>query len=123
MITSFWKRFDDLPPILVRLLARKSHSRELTTVEIAERSGLTPYQVTAIGLSLNWDGIDVQTAHRFCVACNVDFCNSKQMHQTMQYLKKTKPTWQHLRFSPEWVTLYEPLMIRYMNHMKARHKR
>lgn len=121
MIYPLWKWLDAYPPILVRLLARTHHSHALSTQEISDRSGLTPYQVTMLGQSLSWDGIDIRFIKAFMQGCNVDFCDTKRMKLQRLYLKH--PTWQHLRVSDDWNTLYQPLMIRYRAYMKAMLKR
>ena len=113
----FWKRCDLIPPILVRLLARRRHGPPLTEVEIAKASGLDPYHVYSISNNLDWRGIDLPTMRAFTVACGVDFDNRIQMKRVESYLK-SKPTWQYLRKSPDWIVYYQPLLRKLYNSAK-----
>ncbi len=101
-----------MPPILVRLLARYPHGRPFSDAEISERSGLNPIQVHAVSQCVTWEGVDVPTARKFLVGCGVDFCNRSDMKRIDTYVRK-KPTWKYLRTSPDWKTVYEPMMKRW----------
>ena len=123
-MTSFWKRFDTLPPILIRLLAtdRTRRKRAMTAADIAHRSGLPVHQVDYLSQFTSWEGIDVPTARKFLHGCNIDFTNYKDMQRVAEYLgAKAGRTaqWRHLRSTREWRTLYEPMMIRYLRSMKG----
>jgi hypothetical protein len=111
---NFWTRSERIPPILVRLLARRKHGPPLSDREIAEASSLPIHQVFCISQSLTWDGIDLPTMRKFLTGCKVDFENTKQMDRVEAYLRiKPAPSWQHLRMSPDWLTFYAPLIRRY----------
>lgn len=114
---SFWEMADLFPPILVRLLARKN-GMALTDDEIAKASGLNHFRIHVISCMVTWDGIDIPTARAFLTGCQIDFCNGDQMNRMKVYLGVTsrtqfQPAWHHLRRSPDWNTLYEPLKKRY----------
>lgn len=109
---TFWERADNLPPILVRLLARKAHGRPLALHEIAEASRLPIIEVYYLSESTSWDGVPVNKMRSFLSACGCDFCDPKQMRRVDGYVQ-SKPTWQYLRKSPDWRAYYEPLMRRY----------
>ncbi len=110
---SFWTRSEKLPPILVRLLARRPHGPPLDTLDIAVASGgLSAYQVDIISHATNWNGIPFDHMRAFLTGCGVDFENSKQMERVASYLR-SRPTWQHLRKDKLWRAYYQPLMLRY----------
>jgi hypothetical protein len=115
---TFWQRAEQMPPILVRLLARKSRSRPLGFHEIAEASGLPIIMVYCISESTSWDGVAVNEMRAFLCACRCDFCDKKQMRRVNAYVA-SKPTWQYLRKSHDWKTYYEPLMRRYLASVKS----
>lgn len=115
---TFWQRSSRIPPILVRMLARRRHGPPLTDTEIATASGLAPSQVFAIAQCTDWTGIDVPTMRRFLQACGVDFEDRKQMVRIDAYLR-ARPSWQYLRTSPLWRSYFEPLMCRYIQSRKT----
>lgn len=114
---SFWTRAETIPPILVRLLARRRHGPPLTDAEISAASGLSVAQVFAISQCTDWSGIDLPTMRKFLVACEVDFESFTQMKRVDSYLA-SNPTWQALRKSPQWKPYFEPLMRRYIQSVK-----
>jgi hypothetical protein len=95
---TFWKRAQDFPPILCRLLARRKWGRPLTDTEIADRTDrivgppgilvvLAPIEVGKIALSTSWKGIDVYDMQAFLIGCNIDFCNAEQMKRIDSYIR------------------------------------
>ena len=66
-------------------------------------------QVRTISECITWDGIDLPIARKFLHGCGVDFCNRSHMKRVESYVRK-KPTWKYLRTSPDWQTVYEPMM-------------
>ncbi len=109
----FWTRLNRYPPVLCRLLAREKRGRPLTTVEIAERSGLPPAKVEAISASVSWEGVEALEMMRFIQACGCDFDAQKDMRRVEDYLRK-RPKFTYLRRSPQWKNYYYPLVVKWM---------
>ncbi len=117
--TKFCQRLNDFPPILVRLLAHE-RGHPFTGIEIAARSARTPgvnyslnaAQVEAISQRVNWDGIPILDALTFMYACRVDLTDAKEFRRINDYLSK-KPNFDYLRRSPDWKTLYQPMLLRW----------
>lgn len=112
MSTTFWATADRFPPILCRLLARRPYGPPLTDAEIAAASGIPIVHVFAIGQSTTWHGIDLPTMRKFLTGCGMDFEDFNQISRARNYLRH-KPSWKYLRVSPQWRTMYEPLMRKY----------
>lgn len=113
-----------MPPCLCRLFARIPHGRPLRDAEISANSiaiGGYPITVSTVryvsGLT-SWDTVDLATMRRFLVGCGIDFENRAQMKRVDQY-RRTKPKWTYLRRSPDWKTLYEPLLRTYITRAAA----
>jgi len=117
-----WQFFDRYPPILVRLLAKASKTRPMSTLEIAELAGLNPIEVEAVSWSISWDGISIPTARKFLKGCKIDPTQRRQMQNVTTYLNgkvtednvRIPPRWGYLRRSPQWKTYYNPMMIRFL---------
>lgn len=109
----FWTRLDRYPPVLCRLLAREKRGRPLTTVEIADTSGLPPAKVEAISASVSWDGVEVEDMRRFAQACGCDFDQQKDMRRVEDYLRK-RPKFTYLKRSSQWKNYYYPLVLKWM---------
>jgi len=108
---TFYRRAENYPPCLVRLLAR-SGNKPLTTVQISEQSGLTPFKVEAISHSLTWKEIDIESMRAFTRACGMDFCSWRSNNKTDAYIR-SKPSFEHLRKSPSWSVYYMPLLLKW----------
>lgn len=126
-MTSFWKRAQSFPPILVRVLAREKWGRALTDIEIADRtvtgaSGLVtftlaPIEVARISECVSWKGIDIYDMHAYLIGCGIDFCNAKQMKRIDGYLRsKPNPNFKYLRTDKEWQSKWEPMIKRWMEN-------
>lgn len=114
---SFWQRAENFPPILCRLLARENHGGHpapMTDEAIASRSGLTIYRVNAISNSLSWADVELHAMRQFLIACELDFCDAKQMKRLTMYMRRGRLA--YLRRSPNWTTQFEPLLQRWHRH-------
>jgi hypothetical protein len=120
-MNSFWQIAERYPPCLVRLLARHRGGPPLLTHEIAERSGLSPYQIASISQSVSWDSIPFGYMRAFLKACDIDFCSRASMNRKAVYLK-TRNKFHYLRKSPEWASVLRPLVIRFREETKSKLK-
>ena len=110
---SFWKKTEIYSPALCRLMARKKGGRPMGTLDICNAAtSLTPAQVESISQSTDWSHIDIGAAEDFLKAVRMDFCSWADMHRASEYLK-SKPTFEHLRKSPEWKSYWLPLLVRW----------
>lgn len=109
---TFWTRVNRFSPILCRLLARHPYGPPLTEAEIAQRSGLAPYQILTLSALPSWHGVDLFTMKRFTEACGLDFTSSKTCKRIEVYLKG-RPTFKYLRRSPHWDSFYRPMIERW----------
>jgi hypothetical protein len=117
---TFWENCALIPPVLVRLLAKKSHSLPLSDHEISVVSGIPEDRVLMIQHMTNWSNINVVEARQFQIGCGINFCNGNQMDRVKSYLFRTgtkQPKWKYLRTSADWRTKYEPLLRRYLKSL------
>lgn len=115
MRETFWERLDRFPPIRVRLLAKHPRGAgPLSTIEIAERSGLSTATVEAISQATSWQGIDIPTAKAFLQACDIDLANAAQYKRIMVYQRVDRPNkYRYLKRSAEWDSYYRPMRDRW----------
>lgn len=116
---TFWQRADQMPPVLVRLLARHLHGKPLADSEICERMGWHLNVVGAVPLlseQTDWQRFNLRDMRLFLQACNVDFENVVQMKRVDSYLR-SKPSFTYLRKSPEWSTKWAPMLQRWRDSL------
>jgi hypothetical protein len=117
-----WERFDRYCPLLLRLLARHRRGAPLTVVEISQRSGLSPSSIEAISLCVDWRGIDLPTARAFMRGVGIDLTSREDFRRVRMYLRTSSrdpnKKFPYLRRTPEWKTLYLPLLERLASHLK-----
>ena len=66
-------KLNAIPPFVCRLLARKNHGRDgLSHAEIAKLSNLSKSTVAELSLKTEWDGVPVDVAVAFALACGVN---------------------------------------------------
>ena len=124
--SSFWLRAMRYPPCLVRLLARHPHGDPLSDGEIAQRSGLSRYQVGVIASSVSWDEITLGDMRRFLNGCGIDFCDAYCMKKVSVYLngvrigkcKMSKYLRKARNFKTELEHLIRPAMTAVLNWNK-----
>ena len=122
---NFWQKADRFPPVLVRLLARHPKGRPLTVPEIAGRSGLSHWQIESLSRLTSWDAVDLHSMRRFLTGCGLDFERLDAMHRVNEYLRERqlpggaikRPNFKYLRTSPDWSSIYSPLMSIYLQHV------
>lgn len=121
------RRIERFPPILIRLLARNPRGGPLTTMEIAERSGLLPMQVETLSFSTSWGGVDIPTYRAYTRACNLDLMNPVQAKRNEVYLNghiyngvRQPPQFLYLKRDKNWETYYKPLMARYIESIRSK---
>ena len=108
--SKFWKRVDDYPPVLCRLMAKHRPGPAMTTKEIADKSGLSEYEVLALSEMTKWESVDLETFRRFTFACGVDFLDSTCMKYVRDYLRKRPVRFKYLKTTQEWDDYYVPLI-------------
>lgn len=110
------EKFDNFPPVLVRLLARRKlsrgHSEPLAEVEIGLRAHLDQLAVTNYSKQTNWSAIVVPDALAFLRGCGLDIDDVAAWRRTMTYLS-LNPTFNYLRESAQWKAYYLPLIQLY----------
>lgn len=98
------EKLDNMPPAMVRLIARKPDGRRrpMTNAEIAEASGLDEERVVEISGLTTWDEVPVGEAHAFCSGCGVTYRN---YGEHLWYIKRScngmRRPLAHLRNLPE----------------------
>ncbi len=124
---TFWKRLDEFPPILIRLLAREGpNGPPLGTTGIVFRTGLSHWQVEQLSLSTSWDGVPVNTVKLFCQGCGIDLASSEDIKRITVYLRgkvitghRVPPNFKYLRQSDRFRDYYKPLMELYFKSLKT----
>jgi hypothetical protein len=106
----FWGRVDDYPPVLCRLMAKHRPGPAMTTKEIADKSGLSEYEVLALSEMTSWKAVDLETFRRFTFACGVDFLDSISMKYVRDYLRKRPVRFKYLKTTQEWDDYFVPLI-------------
>lgn len=108
------QRLDRFPPLVCRLLARRhAHKRgivPLSTVEIAVRSKLTPSIVSSLAPLTSWDSVPIPQALAFAKGCGIDLDDRDSLRHHTAYMKRLKGAPRYLVRSPDWKTVYEPLI-------------
>lgn len=120
---SFWQRTEQVPPILVRLLARQPRQPTMTTQQVAERSGLPAAQVVAIASQLDWTGVDMPAARAFMQGCGVDLADPKHVRRLRDYFRWAAKRPPHTRFgfirrSDDHDGYLDELWRRWREHLK-----
>lgn len=66
-------KLNRIPPFVCRLLARKNRGREgMSHLEIAKLSKLSKSTVAELSLKTDWNGVPVDVAVSFAVACGIN---------------------------------------------------
>lgn len=127
MSAAFFRRADRFPPILCRILARKKkRGAPLTDDELAYRSGLLLYDVHWLSQKTDWMGVDIYTLRSFTDACDLSFDDPAALKRAESYLNGKKrngrripPNFRYLRKSPQWGTVFKPLIQRWTSSLKS----
>ena len=82
----------------------------MTTREIADKSGLSEYEVLALSEMTKWESVDLETFRRFTFACGVAFLDSTCMKYVRDYLRKRPVRFKYLKTTQEWDDYYVPLI-------------
>lgn len=116
---NFWDRLDALPPVAVRLLAKKSNKKPMSAMamsdeEISVASGLSMKEVRFLSTQIDWSCVDVHSARVFLKACKVDVTSRKDMMRVNDYLRSTPaPRWKYILHSDHYETTFKPLLKLY----------
>jgi hypothetical protein len=117
----YYAKAERYSPILCRLLARERYGRPLSTGELAEKSGLTKYEVEAISQEASWGGVKLDIVRRFTIACGTDFASRADMRRISDYMRK-KPTFAYLKKSGNFREYYLPLIIKWRDQYAGEHR-
>lgn len=117
MSLSIWTKLDTFPPLICRLLARRTLPNgkvaALTDKEIAARAGIPEWEVASYSYYLNWEDVPVRITRQFSRACGVDFDSRDNMRRHRSYMRDN-PKFKYLRASPDWAKKYAPLIKLYV---------
>lgn len=87
---------NQFPPALCRLLARRSRGRVLmSTREIARVSGLTRSTVDKVSKLRNWNAVDLETIHRFTMACGVNLMCARNLSRHKDLWRRRRAKYLH----------------------------
>ena len=113
MTLSFSQIFDQYPPGLVRLMARRKVGTKqvvaLTDEEIAVMAGLPLPTVQEIYWAKDWEDIPFGHVRRFVAGCQFDPTLSADRNRASAYLRQGTPTYRYLKRSPLWEPVFKPL--------------
>jgi hypothetical protein len=108
------ERLQRFPPLVCRLLARRHDPSRgivpLSTAEIAQRSGLTVSEVASLAPLTSWDTVPTPRALAFSKACGIDLDDRDSLRHHSAYMKRFKGAPRYLVRSPDWATVYAPLI-------------
>ena len=85
-MTTLSDRLAKVPPFLCAMWASCPKHGGMTRRQIASKSGLSLRMVERLSASVVWDGVDVEAASRYAMACGVDLFRPSRM---MKYLRGT----------------------------------
>lgn len=118
---TFWDKALRYPPVLVRLLARHRRGQPLSELEISQRSGLPVHQIHILSQCKGWESVDLLTMQAFLRGCGFDLEKRGDLKRANAYIAeqaklaaRRRANWRYLRVHPDWHTLFEPLMRRYL---------
>jgi len=118
---NFWRAFADHPPALIRLYARRRNGRTveaITAEEIAITSGIPLSRVQEISAKVEWEGVSLAEAERFCAGANFDPTSAKDRNRERAYNLKchqNRPRFQWLKRHPRFVSEFLPLIVALKN--------
>mgnify|MGYP003648562626 CR=1 FL=1 len=115
-----WGLLDEYPPYLVRCFAKKRLSgkriRAISDEEIAIVSQIPLIRVREIYDSASWNSVLVEELRAFCSACEFDPEDSSDRNRLTAYKNsKGGPKFTYLRRSPQWESVFKPLIRKYFN--------
>ena len=119
-----WALLDEYPPYLVRCFAKKrltgKRIRAISDEEIAIVSQIPLARVRAIYDSRTWDEVTVHELRWFCSACDFDPEDSAARNRLPAYRnQRGGPKFTYLKKSPQWTTVFRPLIRKYFAVPKA----
>jgi hypothetical protein len=125
---SFYDLLEMFPPCQVRLLARERYGKPLTAEQIATSSGLSQREVGLISQMVTWQDVDVEALRRFTHGCGLDLDKPASVKRKLVYLRgqhytrvdRVPPSFRYLRRSPDWVTFYKPLIVKWTAYVRAK---
>jgi hypothetical protein len=117
MSLTLHERLRRLPPVAIRLLARKptgksSSSNDMSDEEIARRSGLPMADVKSLSWALSWDDVPVAKMLAFSKGCGIQLDNRLEIRRAWVMLKRGSGS--YLRRSPRWESQYKELVKHYL---------
>jgi hypothetical protein len=121
-MNSIWSYVQSYPPFICRLLARTPGRapRALTNGEIAQQSGLPEPIVATLSTQETWDDVSVGHMRAFVRGCDVDFGDTRRMKTVNFYFRaRRKGKWKHLHKSPDWQTLFYPMLKQHIKGGKS----
>lgn len=118
MSLNFFDKLATFPPIVCRLLARRTQVNgkavALTDEEIAAASGLSLTKVRSLSWLTSWDDVSVSELRAFSLACGVDFTSRDSMRAHRSYINNA-PKFTYLRKHRDWRTFFEPMVRAYLS--------
>ncbi len=95
------------------MLARRKAGPVFTTAELAERSGLSAYEVAAISQEMDWSNVPFGKMEKFLLGAGLDFTDRKAMKRVDAYLRWMRsPRFTYLHKSPEFDLVFKPLVLK-----------
>lgn len=91
------ERANRMPPMLVRVLARKNHGlAPMSNEEIAAKSGISTNTIVRLSTRKNWDDVTVRVMDGFCRACGVNLDAPRRQiefwkRRGMSYVTRANP--------------------------------
>jgi hypothetical protein len=76
-------------------------------------------EVNSLSWLTSWDTVPVSQARAFSLACGVDFSSRINMREQSAYIRRS-PTFKYLSKSPEWESVYKPMIQSYVEFLAAR---
>lgn len=113
MALRFREKLERYPPLVCRILARKTVNKRtvaIRTSEIVHESGLSFERVMEISRMMEWDTVPVGEMYMFMRGCNVDIETRDGQRFQYDYSRKMSRIPQYVIKSPEFQKVYVPLL-------------
>lgn len=92
-------RLERLPPFLAYAICtvyERGRARHISLKELAQRTGLTKWQVVSISRRLSWKGVAVERMVAFLEACDIDICRLRETARRIRRHKNRHNPFYHL---------------------------
>lgn len=86
----------------------------MTVDEIAKAAGMTSPEVNSLSWLTTWDDVPFSKVRAFSEACGV-VLTSREIYRIQAAYIRRDPSFKYLKKSPDWLTVYKPMIVAYVS--------